>query len=242
MKHPLGATLLAGAALLLCAGCQTRSISDSDYKRGGRTSATSSYRGELSELDVVGISVKATVSEDDIRTALQERERVRLESSSRVLLVQSGADLPDAPMLEAMRAHCTVASFSGRPGIAASTEPGAYSHTLRLVAAKGGYDKIVCYWGELESAHEDKATRTISWVPLAGYLIPDQREHMRIKLKAAIVDVATGRWTFVAPPAVQSSRLSSILSRAETDQALVQKLKADGYGMLARELLNETRS
>lgn len=111
--------------------------------------------------------------------------------------------------------------------------------TLRLVAAKGGYDKIVCYWGVLESERKDKATRTVSWVPIVGYMIPDQRENMRIKLKAAIVDVATGRWTFVNPPSAASSQLSTFISRQETDQDLVAKLKADGYQTLARTLVEQ---
>lgn len=192
MKFPvLPAALLS--AVIFFAGCQTRSISNSGFKdHGRRTSEMGGYSGELSELDVVGIAADATVTEADIQAALASRGGAKLSRASNVLLIQSGADFPDASMLEAMRARFAVASFSGRPQKQAE-RPAAFSKTLRLVAAKGGYDKIVCYWGILESARKDKLTATISWVPLVGYVIPDEREHMRIQLKAAIVDVATGR-------------------------------------------------
>lgn len=231
---------LAGAALVL-AGCQTRSISNSGFKDGGRRSAEmGGYTGELSELDVLGISADASVSEADIAAAVNGPTGGRLQRGNKVLLIQSGADFPDAPMLEALRGHFDVAAFSGRPPARGETATGArFSRTLRLVAAKGGYDKIVCYWGVLESARKDKLTATISWVPIVGYVIPDEREHMRLQLKAAVVDVATGRWTFVSPPAVESSKLSTVLSREETDQFLVQKLKAAGYAGLARALTGE---
>jgi hypothetical protein len=226
---------LLGAAVFL-AGCTTRSISNSGFKDNGRRSSElGGYTGELSELDVIGVAADATVTEADIQAAVLGPAGTRLSRASKILLIQSGADFPDAPMLEAMQARFHVASFSGRPQPKKDTTP-AFSKNLRLIAARGGYDKIVCYWGVLESAREDKLTATISWVPIIGYVIPDEREHMRIKLKAAIVDVASGRWTFVNPPPAASSKLSAILFREEKDQQLVQKLKAEGYASLARTL------
>ncbi len=229
---------LAGALVLLLAGCQTRSISNSGFPdRSGYSSSLGSYRGELSELDVVGVAADDSITESDIQAALKGPAGAKLSRESRVLLIQSGADFPDAPMLEAMRTHYRVSAFSGRP---AQKDAGpSFSKTLRLVAAKGGYDKIVCYWGVLESARKDKVTSLISWVPIVGYAIPDEREHMRIQLKAAIVDVATGSWTFVLPAGAESSRLSTVLSRQETDQELVQKLKAQGYQTLTQTLRDQ---
>lgn len=239
MKH---VTLVRGAlvgALLLCAGCATRSISNSGFRNNHlRSTDVGGYTGELSELDVIGVPAGTAVSEADIRAALQGPRGTALSRDSRVLLVQSGADHPDASMLEALRGRYAVATFSGRP--AAKDETGAaFSRKLRLVAANGGYDKIVCYWGVLESERKDQITRTISWVPIVGYVIPDERENMRLNLKAAIVDVATGRWTFVNPPPASSSRFSTMLTREETDQHLVHKLKAEGYATLARTLAEE---
>ena len=237
MKHvTLVRSALAGALVFL-AGCTTRSISNSGFRNGqpGPNSQIGGYTGELSELDVIGVAADTTVTEADIHAAVRGPAGTRLSRASKVLLIQSGADFPDAPMLDAMRTRFAVASFSGRPETRARTGD-AFSKTLRLVAARGGYDKIVCYWGVLESAREDKITRTISWVPIVGYVIPDEREHMRIRLKAAIVDVESGRWTFVTPPPAARSKLSTALWREEADQDLVNKLKTEGFQSLARTL------
>ena len=48
-------------------GCQTRSISNSDY--GG----TWGYRGELSELEVLGVNANKKISEEDIKAALNKQ-------------------------------------------------------------------------------------------------------------------------------------------------------------------------
>ena len=236
MKHVTFVSCALAGAVVFFAGCTTRSISNSGFKDNHRRSAElGGYTGELSELDVIGVAPDIAVTEADIQAAVRDQAKVALGRTSKVLLIQSGADFPDAPMIEAMRTRYSVAAFSGRPQ-AKSEANASFSKTLRLVAAKGGYDKIVCYWGVLESARKDKITSTISWIPIVGYVIPDEREHMRIQLKAAIVDVATGRWTFVTPPPAESSKLSTVLSREETDQGLVQKLKAEGYHSLVRTL------
>jgi hypothetical protein len=236
MNHATLVKCAFASALLFLAGCQTRSISNSGFKDNHRhSSQLGGYTGELSELDVIGLTPDTTVTEADIQAAVAGPAGTKLQRTSKVLLIQSGADIPDAPMLDAMRARYAVAAFSGRPETKAAAGT-AFAKTLRLIAARGGYDKIVCYWGVLESQRKDKITSTISWVPIVGYVIPDEREHMRINLKAVIVDVATGRWTFVTPPPAESSSLSTVLSREEIDQDLVQKLKAEGYQSLARTL------
>lgn len=238
MKHvTLVSGALLGALALLLAGCQTRSISNSGYPGESRrgTAMSGGYTGELSELDVVGVTPDKAVTEADIQAALHAPSQARLAPNSRILLIQSGAEYPDAPMLEALQAHYHVAPFSGRPTTNNDGGP-SFSKNLRLVAARGGFDKIVCYWGVLESARENHVTSLVSWVPIVGYTIPDKTDHMRIQLKAAVVDVATGSWTLVSPPSAESSKLSTVLSRKETDQALVQKLKASGYRSLVQTL------
>ncbi len=65
---------------------------------------------------------------------------------------------------------------------------------FRLTAAKAGAETLIVYWGVLESAREGYATKTISWIPIVGSLLPDEKQQMRIRLKAAIIDVKTGYW------------------------------------------------
>ncbi len=222
--------------LVFLAGCTTRSISNSGYDARDNAGPLGSYRGELSEFEVIGLTPNSAATDDEIRAALAQATRPQLSRNNRVLLVQSGADFPDYPMISALRHDLFVEPFSGKPP--AKSLPGdTYARSLRLAAARGGFDRIVCYWGILESEHENKATKTISWVPIIGNMLPDERQAMRIRLKAAIIDVATGQWSLVTPPAVSSSKLSSIVTRRNSDQELVTELKEAGYRELSRTLL-----
>jgi len=253
MKTPriLGGIVVALAFTLTA--CNTRSISDSGFE--GADYPSLGYRGELTEFEVLGIETRADISEADIAAELKLLQKAQLQRTSKILLIQSGADFPDAPMQEALSRHFDVMAFSGKPasdriprsrwqtpppatqtGVAAAPQL-SYSKSLRLVAARGGYDKIICYWGILESARINHVTKLISWVPIVGYTLPDEREDMRIRLKAVIIDVATGRWTAVLPKPVAQSGLSTILSRKDKDQALVALLKDRAYRDLAQMLI-----
>ncbi|MEO5958898.1 MAG: aminopeptidase [Opitutaceae bacterium] len=237
--NPYSAARNAALVLvLLLAGCTTRSISNSGYPEGGRygTSQVGGYTGELSEFQVLGVTLDPTITEADIDAALKTKERPRLGPASRILLIQSGADFPDAPMLEALSARFSISSFSGKPP-ARDAGGVSYARSLRLAAARGGYDKILCYWGILESERVNQVTKYVSWVPIIGSAVPDERERMRLRLKAAIIDVSSGRWTPVTPSPVASSELSSMYNRRDTDQSLVARLKETGYRNLTALLV-----
>jgi len=141
--------LLAGAVALLVVGCQTRSISDSGYRsesgRSHRLQPTS-YQGELNELDVLGIERNPKITEEQIAQALNSAARVKLRKGSNVLLVQSGAQFPDDPMIAALSQSVNVTPFNGMPN---SFERDAYHKALRFAAARGGCETVVCYWGVL---------------------------------------------------------------------------------------------
>ncbi len=231
MKTPLRFLACVVFALLLAA-CETRSISNSGYYGGNN-----GYRGELSEFDVLGVEASVNVTDADIASALRDAKGVRLSRADKVLLIQSGADFPDAPIQEALGKFFLVGTFSGKP-VAKKDAAQSYAKSLRLAAALGGYAKIVCCWGVIESEHVDQATKIVSWVPFAGSLIPDERENMRLRLKAAVIDVASGQWAMVQTAPFDDTRLSASLVRKDSDQGLVTKLKAQGYAELAR-LLSE---
>lgn len=234
-------SLTAVGALALLAfltGCETRSISNSGFNNYSYGS-TGGYRGELSEFDVLGVAPEQSVSEADIQSALKAASGTKLSRASKILLIQSGADFPDNGMMEPLAQRFQVTPFSGTPPQKDDkSNRASYAQALRLTAARGGYDKILCYWGVLESAREVQATKLVSWVPIAGYIIPDERETMRMRLKAVIVDVATGQWQFVQPQPVMSSEFSSVHTRVNTDQGMVEKLKNQGYTSLTRLLLD----
>jgi hypothetical protein len=229
--------LLPSMALLLCLGCaQTRSISDSGFR--GRSHYNPHYRGELSEFDVVGIPPGTNITETQIQEALKARPVVKFLWGDPVLLIQSGAPAPDHEFVREFERYFAVAPFSGQP----APDMNGYAARLRLAAAQGGYKHLACYWGVLEASQEDHATKTISWVPIAGSLVPDQSQRMRIRLKAVAVDVATGRWKMIQPPPVEEdARLSAKLNRESSDQKQVARLKQAGYRALASAIADATR-
>jgi len=243
--------------LAFLAGCAktTRSLSNSGYRDPGGTSCYAprandsdpgfEYRGELSEFDVLGITRNETATDTDIEKALTAAKQIRLKSGDSVLLVQSGAIFPDAPMVNELSKHFRVIPFTGVPpasrrgmdGQFERNDAGDFSKSLRLAAARGGCETILCYWGILESESAKLATKTVSWVPIAEWLIPDENQHMRIRLKLALVDVRTGDWAVLSPNAIEDSKLSVSPRRGVTDQKLVERLKQKAYESGAKELL-----
>ena len=243
--------------LALFGGCakSTRSLSNSGYRdpggnirfapRPNDSDPGFEYRGELSEFDVLGITRTETASDADIEKALAAAKRIHLKSGDSILLVQSGAIFPDAPMVTELSKHFRVVPFTGVPpasrrGTDAQFErydAGDFSKALRLAAARGGCETILCYWGILESENAKLATKTISWVPVAGWFIPDENQHMRIRLKLALVDVRSGDWTVLSPDAIEASKLSVGPRRGVADQKLVERLKLKAYEAGAKELV-----
>lgn len=235
--------VVLGAMLALC-GCETRSISNSGYAGpGGRGNPF--YRGELTEFDVLGIDVSAPASDQEIARELASHQKVHLRKGDAMMVIQSGAPIPDDAMVRALDRYFAVMPFTGVP--LARHEPPLYAATsnlspmmtdsrvtnyaraLRLAAAKGGAGVILCYWGILESAAEREPTKVVSWVPLVGSVIPDETQLMRIELKLAVIDVRSGDWSMFAPEAYVDSALSASLNRAASDQRQVAALKDQAY-------------
>jgi hypothetical protein len=141
--------------------------------------------------------------------------------------------VPDEGMIAALEPAFPVAPFSGVP----PQEHAAYARQLRLIAAEGGYGQILVYWGVLETARDGGPTKIVSWVPVIGDLIPDESQHMRLRLKAVWIDVKTGAWKMVLPDPIGDDQISAGINRASADQGQVARLKAQGYATLAHEVL-----
>lgn len=230
------AVAVLGIPVLFLVGCETRSISDSGYRgRFAWESGNRYYRGELSEVDVLQTPASQKVTETDIRKAIAEGGSVHVHPGDSLLVIQSGAIAPDGAMVAALN-HLgyRAQGFSGLPP--ADDERAEYSRKLRLAAAQGGLKHILCYWGTLESAHENQATKTVSWVPIAGSFIPDQSQRMRINVRAALIDVASGRWSIITAKSSENTAFSPAVLRESSDQKQVQKLKAETYASLAENL------
>lgn len=233
-KMILGVGLLA----VLLAGCTSRSISNSGYGGGGHHYSGRTghpfYRGELNEFDLLGVENSSAISDEQIGKALDASGRVTLRKGSSVLLIQSGAMQPDKPMSDAMEKHFVVVPFSGQPG---ATNSAGYARALRLAAAQAGCETILCYWGTLESATKGNEAKAVSWVPVVGGLIPDQAQFMRIRLKLALVDVRTGRWSMCSSGAFEDQSHSNRIGREGSDQKQVEKLKQLAYASAAEDVV-----
>lgn len=239
------ACVLSLAAAVLLAACETRSISDSGYRGGNHYAygggSNPLYRGELHDWEILGIDRGQPISNADILAAFGDKQPLMVKKGTNILLVQSGAMFPDTPMVKAFERYYTVAGFSGvpdrpnapgartAPGAAADTSASNYANLLRLAAAKGGYEKVVVYWGVLESARERMGTKAVSWVPFVGGAIPDEEQRMRIRLKLAVIDTRSGQWEMFTPDDHEDDAISAHYTRASSDQWQVAVLKEKAY-------------
>jgi|AraplaMF_Col_mMF_1032025.scaffolds.fasta_scaffold00054_92 hypothetical protein len=237
--------LLVSAMLAALSACESRSISNSGYQPepayGYNANPQSAfyYQGELSAYDVLGGDVRSGVSDAEIAKTLDTKHAIALKSGADVMLVQSGAPFADPEMMAAVQKHYRVSSFTGVPwqdpaAAKDTTETHVpYSQRFRLVAARGGFETVIVYWGVLESGREDIATKAVSWVPFIGGNVPDEVQRMRIRLVAAVIDVRTGQWETYVPEPFEDTSWSNRYNREASDQEQVLLLKAKGYQALA---------
>jgi hypothetical protein len=230
--------LIGLLAAVLAVGCTTRSISNSDYRGGYYRGYNYGYGGELSELEVLGVTANPNITEQDIKDALSEEKKISLKRGDRVVVVQSGALFPDEPLLSELKPLYSVVPLSGVPfrGQGEDVKKQQLDKPLRLAAAKSGAKTMIVYWGILESGRIKQGAKIISWVPIIGKAIPDEKQKMRIRLKAAVIDVETGAWEFIMPEAYGDTATSSRQEREQKDQGQVARLKVKGYKALAKAL------
>lgn len=229
------AFVFAAAVVLAISGCQTRSISDSGYK-GDYYSAERQNTKELSEFDILGIDPKVSTTQNEIEQALATKHAIILPKGSSIMLIQSGADIPDDAMVRAIEQYYDPMPFSGDLNWKLGKDQKSNAAVLRLAAARGGCEKIVVYWGTLETAGKGLGTKGVSWIPILGGAIPDKAQEMRIRLKAAVVDVKTGQWDLFALEPFEDKAISAKHTRESSDQNQVAELKMKGYKALAKTL------
>jgi len=238
--------LLVAMALAMVTGCsRTRSISNSGYDDHGPSlpgAAVFGYRGEIDEMDVLGLEPGQAISEAQIQSALNRAHPVELRRGDVVLVVQSGAVFPDGPMIAELEKNFKVVPFSGSPAQDRSAcflperRGGQYARMLRLAAAQAGAKAIVCYWGALESAEKDLPTKSISWIPVMNWTLPDRVQQVRLRLKMAVIDVQSGSWSMFSPEVRESDGMTTRKFRKANDQCRVEQLKQEAYASAAREL------
>ena len=59
--------------------------------------------------------------------------------------------------------------------------------------------------------------------------MPDEKQHMRIRLKVALLDVRSGNWAVFSPKPFADARLTASPGRGDVDQKQVERLKQLAY-------------
>lgn len=235
-------TVLALLLLTVLSGCATqRSVSSSEYYPGGsngRGGDNPLYKGELSEFDVLGIDPGKEITEQDIATAASDKKgRLSLREGEPLLLIQSGAMIPEQEMTSRLEKYFPVSVYTGVPEQGNKAE-GSYAKALRFAAAKAGIDKILVYWGMLETETRDLATKNVSWVPIVGWVIPDETQIIRIRLKVALVDVKSGQWEVFVPKVYEDTAYSASLDREQSGLQQVAQLKSKVYQAAVESIIS----
>jgi hypothetical protein len=89
----------------------------------------------------------------------------------------------------------------------------------------------------LHSDNDRLPTKTVSWVPLVHWFVPDEEQHMRIQLKVALVDVRSGNWSVFSPKSFEDARITTSPARGAVDQKQVERLKKLAYEASVTELV-----
>ena len=227
------AALCGGVALLAFSGCEEGSISDSTPY--GSAAYVGGRSREIDELELLGSRQGA--NESDIQNALRERRAGPAcpLPGSKLLVVQSGAASPDSLMLGDLERVYRVFPASGLAPTD-SRRDGTLGRDLRLEAARSGCQYVLCYWGRLESIREDGVTKAVSWVPVVGGLIPDEQRTTRLRVRAVLIDVASGRTSTYTPPVVQNSAVSAGFARDSARDKQTLDLKLRAYASLVAQM------
>ena len=76
----------------------------------------------------------------------------------------------------------------------------------------------------------------MQWPQIIGGIVPDETQHMRIRLLMAVIDVRTGQWETYSPEPIDDEALSNEHGRAASDQRQVMLLKAKAYKAAAEAI------
>lgn len=203
-------------SIMVMTGCTSqRSIS---YHPGNENW---SYRGELSQMEVIAALSAAEAAKAD--------QAVTLPTSGRLILIQSGQALPDPQAIAALPPGIEVLPFSGIPA------PSSAGVGWRQAARAGDVQTVVVYWGTIETSRVDLATKVISWTPVTAW-IPDEEQRMRVAVSAVVADIASGRWRLVTAASEPTQSSSSFFSRDAEDRRQIAELKREAFAKLGEVL------
>ncbi len=76
-------------------------------------------------------------------------------------------------------------------------------------------------------------------MPIVGGLVPDEERTTRLRVRAVLIDVASGRATAFTPPATQNSAVSAPFARDGSHDKQMYDLKTRAYAGLAAQLTGQ---
>jgi hypothetical protein len=99
-------------------------------------------------LEVLGTQGQAEMTDEQIRKTLDETHSFHLRRGSAILLVQSGASVPDAAMVDELSREFKVIPHTGIASeILPENSDATLSKALRMAAAQSNADTVLVYWG-----------------------------------------------------------------------------------------------
>lgn len=108
---------------------------------------------------------------------------------------------------------------------------------LRFIAAKGGQDTIIVYWGTIEKGVLDKKTNVINWTPYDGNKLSNETKFLRYLLKFTLVDVVTGNWSTYFPANIEVDYIIPKKSSDESAESQIDQLIRKTYSNSALLLM-----
>ncbi len=211
------------AFALSLASCVTTSLSDPN----GRGHGSDLDLHSLTGIDDRNTGEAAIAAATDRRGTLPAR-------GARILLVQSGAYQPDAELVAAFRPFCDPVLWDGQRAETENDAPdrGA-GRRLRLAAARQGCSHVVVVLGEIQSDSRALPTAALTWVPIAGDIIPGQISGTRLVARALVMETRADRWQLLDAAPRETRGLQSEYGRGTVNGRRAARLKAQAYPELA---------
>ena len=257
------AWLLFFLGAVLLSGCSASSSIDARKTGPAAKQMKNTAAAQLTDQDVFGNELTLEVSEEDIQDAIEKAQgKFEIPLHSSLILVQSGARVPDAVMQKEMQRYFRLSTFSGIP-VARKKQPvqsGAsvkmmdaesfsdgrnnlvnanYMQALRYIAAKGRQNAVIVYWGELECGKYNSDTKEMTWKKYSAENLAGLS--LRYLIRFALVDVASGEWATYSPVNVESVSGKPDGNTDITEQQITS-LKQKSYQMAVSDLVSRYSS
>lgn len=217
-------------ALTILAGCRTspNHHNKADSSRGN--GQQNLHKGGLQELDVIGVDLESEASEDEIASVAASTLHIVIPNGSSVMLIKSGAVIPDEDMVKGLEKNYIVSTFNGSPPAVGNSGAG-YSRSLRLAAAKSGADKLIVYWEIQEIGKEKLPDKSTIWSLFSGGDAPNEKQPVRMRMKIAVVDVKSGQWEIFSPETLEAPKIINVYSNK------LLELKVDAHKAAAENII-----